>query len=133
MPEESKKTRVLIVDDDPDFLFQERLQLEAGGFEVIEANSLAKGREMALTEQYDLAILDLMMEEMDGGFTLSREVKTHHPDVPVIIITAVASETGLEFDAQTKEERSWIRADAILAKPVRFEQLTREINRLLKG
>ena len=43
--------------------------------------------------------------------------------MPVILVTAVASETGLDFDAATAEERGWIKADAVLDKPVRFEQL----------
>ncbi len=38
----------------------------------------------------------------------------------------------MDFDAATDEERSWIKADAMLAKPIRFEQLKREIDRLLK-
>jgi hypothetical protein len=40
-------------------------------------------------------------------------------------------ETGIEFDAQTPDERSWIKADTLIQKPVRPEQLIREIERLL--
>jgi hypothetical protein len=48
------------------------------------------------------------------------------------LVTAVTSETGLEFDAATEEERSWVKADAMLAKPLRFEQLLAELRQLLK-
>ena len=48
-------------------------------------------------------------------------------------VTGVASETGIDFDASTKEERSWIKADVVLDKPIRFEQLEREIHRLVHG
>jgi len=37
----------------------------------------------------------------------------------------------MKFDASTKEERSWIKADLFLSKPIRHEQLLREIKRLL--
>jgi hypothetical protein len=46
--------------------------------------------------------------------------------------TAVASEAGLGFDTATPEERSWVKADALLNKPIRPEQLRKEMLRLLK-
>jgi len=128
-----KKKIILLVDDDDDYRFQMRVQFEASGYGVVEAASHADGRKALVKERFDLAVVDLMMEEMDAGFTLCKELKSHHPDVPVIMVTAVASETGIEFEASTGEERSWIKADALLAKPVRFEQLVREVKRLLKG
>lgn len=127
------KRRILIVDDDEDFRFQQRVQLEAVGFEVIEAPSHRKARELLSSAKFDLAIVDLMMEEMDAGFALCREIKEKNASTPIIMATAVTSETGIEFDASTQEERSWIKADAMLAKPIRFEQLLREINLLLRG
>ena len=48
------------------------------------------------------------------------------------MVTGVASETGIAFAATTAEERRWIKADARVDKPIRFEQLLREIRRLLK-
>ena len=74
-----------------------------------------------------------MMERMDDGFVLCYDIKKKNADIPVIMVTGVSRETGMEFDAATDEERSWLKADVILAKPIRFEQLTREIDRLLKG
>jgi CheY-like chemotaxis protein len=64
---------------------------------------------------------------------LCYHIKRKDPGIPVVLLTAVTHQTGLEFDAVTDEERSWVKADAMLAKPVRFEQLEREIERLLKG
>lgn len=72
------------------------------------------------------------MENMDGGFALAYHIKKKDPKIPVIIASGVTSETGIEFDAKTDEEKSWIKADAFLAKPIRFEQLEKEINTLLK-
>jgi len=46
-------------------------------------------------------------------------------------VTSIVSETGLDFALASDNDRAWIRADALLAKPIRFEQLRREIDRLL--
>lgn len=129
-PNADAKT-VLVVDDDVDFLEQQRLLLQAAGYNVIAAEG-QKAAEKALQQtRPDLAVVDLMMEHMDGGFALCYRIKKLDPAIPVILVTAVTSETGLGFDAATDEERSWVRADAMLAKPVRFEQLKKEIDRLL--
>jgi len=122
---------ILVVDDDEDYRFQQKVQLEAAGFNVIEADSLAGAEALLESAKPDLAVVDLMMEEMDAGFTLCYHIKKKSPSLPVILVTAVTHETGLEFDAATKEERSWVKADAMLAKPIRFDQLRREIDRLL--
>ncbi|MCD4665384.1 MAG: response regulator [Bacteroidales bacterium] len=128
---DSKKT-ILIVDDDLDYLAQMEVNLKQAGFNVITADSQARAEEILTGIRPDLAIVDLMMENMDGGFALSYHIKKMDKTIPVIIVSAVTSETGLEFDAATDEERSWVKADEFLAKPVRFEQLIREINRLIK-
>lgn len=122
---------VLVVDDDEDYRFQQKVQLEAAGFKVIEADSKATAEALLENDKPDIAVVDLMMEEMDAGFTLCYHIKKKNPSIPVILVTAVTHETGLEFDATTKEERSWVKADAMLAKPIRFDQLRREIDRLL--
>lgn len=128
-----EKKRILVVDDDVDLLLQMKLQLENAGYTVTTAESEKKAEEILKTNVPDLAIVDLMMERMDGGFVLCYNIKKKNPDVPVIMVTGVTRETGMEFDAATDDERSWLKADAILAKPIRFEQLQREIDRLLKG
>ena len=122
---------VLIVDDDPDFLLQQKTQIEAAGFETVTAGGREEAEQRLSEIEPDLVLVDLMMEENDAGFVLCHHIKKKHPDCPVIVISAVTSETGIAFDARTDEERSWVKADAFLAKPVRFEQLKREIDRLM--
>ncbi len=123
---------VLAVDDDADYLAQLEIQLLAAGFEVLTADNVGQAKEILDQRRPDLAVVDLMMEHMDDGFTLCHDIKARDASIPVILVTGVAGETGLDFDASTKEERSWIKADALLDKPVRFEQLRREIGKLLK-
>ncbi len=126
------KALILLVDDDIDFLAQQKLQLEAAGYDVRTAESQADAEQLLQSLAPDIAVLDLMMENMDGGFALCHHIKKKDPSTPVILCTAVASETSLQFDAATDEERSWVKADVLLAKPVRFEQLRQEIERLRK-
>ena len=123
---------ILIVDDDPDFLLQLELILESAGYRVIKAASRREAEEMIIERPIDALIADLMLEEDDDGFTLCYRVKKQFPDMPVIIITGVAGETGIEFEAITREERSWIKADVLLAKPIRSEQILGELGKLLK-
>jgi CheY-like chemotaxis protein len=127
-----RKTTVLLVDDDLDFLDQHKLLLQAKGFEVLTAESQAQAEELLKTARPDVAVLDLMLEHVDGGFALCYHIKKLDPKIPVILVTAVTSETSLALDAATPEERSWVKADVLLPKPIRFEQLLREINRLLE-
>ena len=80
----------------------------------------------------DLCIFDLMMETQDSGFVLAYRAKQLYPEVPVIIASAVTSETGLVFKLETLEDKSWIKADIFIEKGIRPDQLQREINKLLE-
>ncbi len=125
-------TTILIVDDDMDYLFQTKIKLEQLGFKTITADSQREAELILEKTRPDLAILDLMMENEDSGFILSYKLKKKYPDVPVIILTAVASETGITFDIQDENNRKWIRADLFLDKGIRSDVLNDEITGLLQ-
>ncbi|HQB79490.1 Transcriptional regulatory protein WalR [anaerobic digester metagenome] len=127
---EANKT-ILLVDDDIDYLFQIKFQLERFGFKVVTAESQKEAEQLLANLKPDLAILDLMMENDDSGFILSYKMKKKYPDVPIIIATAVSSETGMSFGISSEEERKWIRADLYLEKGIRPEQLHKDILKLL--
>lgn len=131
MKNDIQKT-ILIVDDDSDYLFQLKTQIENFGFKVITADGQKEGINVIEEQKPDLAILDLMMENMDSGFILSHKIKQKYPDVPVIIASAVTAETGMIFGIESKEDKTWIKADLYLEKGLRSDQLHREINKLLK-
>jgi len=125
------KKKILVVDDDLDLLEQMKFILNAAGYEVVTAEGRTGGEEAVLSMKPDLAILDLMMEEKDSGFVLSHQIKKLYPEVPIILLTAVAGTTGLNFNTQRSDAQSWVKADKIMDKPVRPEQLKEEIRRLL--
>jgi CheY-like chemotaxis protein len=124
---------ILVVDDDIDLLEQVALILKSEGYRVVQAQGQKEGEEALLGTIPDLAVLDLMMENMDSGFVLCHHVKRLFPDTPVILLTAVKSTTGLDFHPQSGEAASWVKADVVLDKPVRPEQLKQEVRRLLKA
>lgn len=126
----SSKT-VLIADDDADYLFQLSFHLQKEGYRVIAAESEKEALLSLSKEKPDLALFDLMMENEDSGFILAYKLKRKYPDVPVIIATAVASETGIRFGLHSEDDRHWIKADLYLEKGLRHEQLLAEIRKLI--
>jgi CheY-like chemotaxis protein len=123
--------KILVVDDDIDQLDHVAMILTADGYDVIKAQGQKEGEEAILSSIPDLAILDLMMENMDSGFVLCHQIKRLYPDTPVILLTAVKSATGVDFSPKSSGAASWIKADVLLDKPVRPEQLRNEVKRLM--
>jgi two-component system, OmpR family, response regulator len=124
---------ILIVDDDMDYLLQTRMKIEKFGYKTITADSQREAELILDKIKPDLAIIDLMMENEDSGFILSYKLKKKYPDVPVIIATAVAAETGITFDINDENNRKWIRADAFLEKGIRSDILQNEIEKLISS
>jgi len=120
------------VDDDQDYLYQLKTRVESFGFQTILAESQKEAEELLEKTKPDLAILDLMMENEDSGFILCYKMKKKYPEVPIIIATGVAAETGLSFDLNDENNRKWIKADCFLEKGIRSEKLRQEIDNLLK-
>lgn len=123
---------ILIVDDDPDYLFQLKVKVEKFGYKTITADSQTEAEDLLERIKPDLAILDLMMEKEDSGFILCYRMKKKYPEVPIIIATGVAAETGISFDIHDENNRKWIKADRFLDKGIRTELLQAEIEKLLQ-
>ncbi len=132
MSETATKT-ILIVDDDEDYRLQQQMEFKAAGYNVIAAAGRDEAEKLLARTRPDAAVLDLMMDRIDDGFVLCHHIKKLDATIPVVLVTGVTHETGMVFDATTAEERSWVKADRVLAKPVRFEQLRREVERLLES
>jgi CheY-like chemotaxis protein len=89
----TKKAKILIADDDPDFLEMYKLELQRGGFEVITAETSEKCLVMALEQKPDLILLDIMMPKI-SGFEILESLKTtpETKNIPVVMITALGEE-----------------------------------------
>lgn len=126
-----KKARILIAEDDSDLMEQMDVYLSGGGYEVLKAYTQKDAEKIMEEKEFDAAVLDLMMENPDSGFILSHKIKKSFPNKPVIIVTSVTKETGFYFD-KSQDRDNWIKADAVIQKELRFEQLKKELERLLR-
>ena len=70
----SLRKRILIVDDDVEFVESNKDLLEANGYEVLSAHDGTSGLELAKKEKPDLMILDVMMATNTEGFEVSRKI-----------------------------------------------------------
>lgn len=127
------KIRVLLIDDDPDFVEANSIILEASGFEVLVASSGADGLRMVKEEKPDVVILDVMMENTDEGFAVARRIRRRlQSDVPIIMLTSVAQATGYTF--KPEEHPDFFPVDQFLEKPVPPAILVQKIkDSLAKG
>jgi DNA-binding response OmpR family regulator len=83
--------RVLVIDDEPDILLLCRVNLGFAGHEVLEAPDGERGMELAMRDQPDLIVLDVMLPTLDGlsVLRLLRE-RPETAETPVILLTARA-------------------------------------------
>lgn len=121
---------ILIADDDRDYLEQMKFHVEQFGFKTITANSQKECEQLIETSEFDMAIFDLMMENDDSGFILSYKLKKKYPNKPVMLASSVSKDTRFVFEPEL--DNNWIKADKLLEKGIRPDQLHREINKLLK-
>jgi len=127
---EKAKIKILVVEDDPDMMDQMKIYLESENYEVVSASTQKEAEPMIKPGAFSAAVLDLMMENPDSGFVLSHKIKKMDAKIPVILVTSVTKETGYYFD-KAHDPKSWIKADAIIHKELRFEQLKAELKRLM--
>ena len=81
--------RVLVIDDEPDILWLCGVMLAHDGYEVLKAYSADVGLELALNENPDVIVLDLMLPRRDGFSLLDELVTTPVTrEIPVVLLTA---------------------------------------------
>ena len=128
---ETMPHNVLLIDDDPDFRLQAKQSLQEAGYSVTEAEGENQAYEIARNKKFDIAVIDLFLENSDSGFSLSHHFKKDYPNMPIVLLSSSVSEFGIEFSLESASERSWIKADAMLNKPIRAEQLLQAVRRFL--
>lgn len=108
-------TKVLLVDDEEDFIATLGQRLEARNLKVTTATSGARALELVENKDFDVIVLDLAMPGMDGIEVLKR-IKSHHPEAEIIMLTGHGTiETGVEAMKQGAED--------FLEKPVDIKHL----------
>lgn len=96
-----KKTRILVAEDEPRYIWAIQTNLEARGYEVLTASDGQQAVELAVAAQPDLILLDIKMPILNG-YEACRRIR-EFSTVPIIMITAMAEESdkvlGLDLGA----------------------------------
>ena len=123
LPTASGKT-ILVVEDER--VLREALAglLEPEGYRIIQAENGTKGRDLALSQSFDLVLTDVRMPEMDG-LTLLGHLRQIAPETPVIVMTAFGT---VDNAVQAMRSGAW----DYLLKPVQFEDLLAKIERAIE-
>ncbi len=125
----ASKEKILLIDDEEDFCFFVKRNLErTGEFQVLAATSGEEGINLAKREKPDAILLDIVMPKLDGPDVveaLSADPLTK--DIPVIFLTAVVTEK--EVGVESIKE---IGGHNFIAKPVDTERLVSSIRTVLK-
>lgn len=126
-----ERARILVVDDDRDFATTTSTILDASGYDAAVAHNVEEATSAVKESKPDLILLDVMMEHMDDGFNLCRSLKEDEATsrIPIIMLTGVTSQTGLNFSPKTDEE--WLPADEYMEKPIDPDELLERIEKLL--
>ncbi len=113
----NKKT-ILVIDDDIDLVEIIRVTLESQGYAVIDAQNGEHGLKRAKEDNPDLILLDVMMSSVDEGFQVAYQLREDEKtrEIPILMLTAVADQTGFNFDASKDAE--FLPVNEFLEKPL---------------
>lgn len=126
-----KVSKIVIVDDNTDYLFTMKTFLSRNGFEVETAPDGQTGIELIKKERPNLVMLDVMMETTFSGFEVCRQIR-NDPELkntPIIGITGMEDELGLKFDKY--DDAEYFSPDVFFDKPVDKDALLEKIKELI--
>ena len=125
--------KVLIIDDDADFVEATSNLLDAQGYTTDSAPNGKIGIAKAKEEKPDIILLDVMMTRNTEGFEVARELSKDKKlkNIPVIIITGVRREMSLPFGFEPDD--AWLPVKGVLEKPVKPNVLLKTVAQCIEG
>jgi len=126
-----KKAKILLIDDDDDFVESTKIVLESKPYEVIVAHDGDEGLQKAREENPDLILLDVIMPVKDG-FTAAEQIKKDPQlsKIPVLMLTAFAAMGG---KTSIPVSRGYtLETEDYIDKPVSPEELLARVEKFLK-
>jgi CheY-like chemotaxis protein len=127
----SGRKRIVVVDDDRDFLEYARIVLESASYEVLTAMDAADGLALIRESAPDLIITDVMMSYTLEGASVTREIRADPAlsGIPVIVITAIVRSAGADLFPEDARPAS----DGFLTKPVPPDTLLSAVHHCLNS
>jgi two-component system, OmpR family, alkaline phosphatase synthesis response regulator PhoP len=124
--------KILIIDDDPDFVDSIKAVLEARDYVVESAPDGTEGFKKAKKIIPNLIILDVMMTKNTEGFEVSREFQKDDDlkSVPIIMITGIREQMNLAFGFEP--DGTWLPVKAVLEKTIKPDQLLAKVAEFIK-
>ncbi|HUT19754.1 MAG TPA: response regulator [Anaerolineae bacterium] len=121
--------KILIVDDDPDFVETTRIVLEQEGHETASASSGNEALQAIRKAKPDLVVLDVIMSSILDGLNVTQQLQDdpEHKDIPIIMVTSIAN-TDYAALFPTDE---YVHIDAFMTKPIAPDQLLSQVRRLI--
>ncbi|MBI5418573.1 MAG: response regulator [Deltaproteobacteria bacterium] len=121
------KPKVLMVDDEVDYLTLLKLKLVNEGFDVVATDSAEEALKRMGEEKPDLVVADVIMPGMDGMamFRKMREAGSELSDTPVIFLSG-------KDETQVKVEALYLGAEDYLTKPVELKELAARIRNIIR-
>jgi len=106
--------KILIVDDDPDVVDATEMFLKKEGHETATASSRKEGMQKVQEFAPELLILDCMMEEVDDGMVMARELRSQGFTAPILMLSSIGKVLGQDFD----RDDEILPVDEFIDKPV---------------
>jgi two-component system alkaline phosphatase synthesis response regulator PhoP len=130
----SQRKRLLIVDDDPDFVDGIRSILEGADYEVDAAYNPKEGFEALKARPYDLLLLDIMMGRGAEGIMFARKMRRDPRlrEVPVLILTGIREQIAFLFPGQPVHPH-FVPVDELVEKPVEPAFLLEKVGALMQA
>lgn len=119
--------KILMVDDDQDFISACQTILEAQEYSVETANNVSQAESKLESETFDLILLDIMMESPDDGISLAHKLKKNGLKTPIVMLSAVSKVTGLEYGKCDDV----MECNDFIEKPVSPQLLISKVNDIL--
>lgn len=127
------QTRLLIIDDDPEYVDGIRSILEKADYTVDVAYNPKDGYKALETGNYDLLLLDIMMGRGAEGVMLARKINKdpNLREIPTLIITGIREQIAFLFPGQPVHPR-FLPTDELMEKPVEPTLLLEKVEYLLQ-